>query len=286
MLRIRSQPRLARSLGGNITVVVFLLVMGLFMALPIAYTAFNAFKPIGELFIFPPRLLVKQPTLDNFRDLASLSGDMLVVFERYVFNSLVVTAIGTSVYVFIASFAAYPLAKHKFPGKVFIMQLVVWAILFRPEATAVPQFVVISRLGMIDTYAALIFPTLAGTFGVFLIRQFMLGIPDDILEAARIDGLGEIGMYWRIVMPVVKPAWITLIIFTFQGLWSTTGSQYVYTEKLKVLPTALQQLSTAGLSRAGVGSAVVLLLMLPPIIIFLLCQNFVMQTMAHSGIKS
>ena len=286
MLRIQSRPRLARSRGGNIVVGVLLLLMGLFMALPIAYAVFNAFKPIGELFIFPPRLFVKQPTLDNFRELASLSGDMLVAFERYVFNSAVVTLVGTSVYVLIACLAAYPLAKHRFPGKTIILQLVVWAILFRPEVTAVPQFVIISRLGMIDTYAALIFPTLAGTFGVFLVRQFILGIPNEILEAARIDGLGEMGIFWRIIMPLTKSAWVTLIIFTFQGLWGNTGNQYVYSENLKVLPMALQQLSTAGLSRAGVGSAVVLLLMIPPILIFLLCQKSVMQAMAHSGIKA
>ena len=284
-MSFKLKKRISRSHGGNLLVYIMLSVMGLFTALPILYIISNAIKPMNELFIFPPKLLVREPTLDNFRDLAVLSEDMMVPFERYLFNTLLVTLIGTTAYVFIACLAAFPLAKHKFPGKFIISQLVVWAILFRPEVTAVPQFFIISKLGMIDTYAALIFPTLAGTFGLFLVRQFMEGIPNVILEAARIDGLGEFRLFFKIVMPNVKPAWITLIIFTFQGLWSSTGGSYIYSENIKLLPVALQQLSTAGISRTGVSTAVALFLMIVPVAIFLFCQKSVMQTMAHSGIK-
>lgn len=117
-------------------------------------------------------------------------------------------------------------------------------------------------------------------------RQFMSTIPDELLESARLDGAGEWGSFWRIVMPISRPAWLTLVILTFQSVWNTTGVQYIYTENLKMLPTALNQISTAGLSRAGVGSAVALLLMIPPIVIFMISQGSVMQTMAHSGLKS
>ena len=285
-MSIRQKAGLSRSLSGNILMGLFLLLAGVFTAIPLVYVFVNAFKPINELFVFPPRLYVINPTLENFRALSDISGDMLMPFERYIFNSVFVSVAGTAVYIFLSSFAAYPLAKHKFPGKVFLLQIIIWAMLFRPEATAIPQFFLIAKLNMVDTYYALVFPTLAGSFGIFLMRQFIIGIPDDILEAARIDGLGEIGIYARIVMPVIKPAWITLMIFTFQALWNNTGVQYIYTENLKMLPTALQQLSTAGLSRAGVGSAVALLLLLPPVTIFVFCQRAVLETMAHSGIKS
>lgn len=285
MKLLKHKKNLSRSRGGNLAVYIMLLLMGLFTALPLMYMVSNAFKPLSELYIFPPKITIANPTLDNFRDMVSLWDDMMVPFERYVFNTIMVTLIGTTVYVFIACLAAYPLAKHKFPGKAVISSLVVWAILFRAEVTAIPQFNIISKLNMLDTYFALVFPILAGTFGVFLVRQFMEGIPNVILEAARIDGLGEFGIFFKIVLPMVKPAWVTLIIFTFQSFWISTGNSYIYSEKLKLLPTALNQLNTAGLSRAGVSAAVMLLLMIVPVIVFLFCQKSVMQTMAHSGIK-
>jgi ABC-type glycerol-3-phosphate transport system permease component len=214
-----------------------------------------------------------------------LTQNMWVPFQRYLFNSFFISTVGTAVYIVIASLAAFPLAKHKFPGSVLYFQIVVWAILFRPEVTGIPQYIIISKLGMVNTYFAVILPVLAGSFGVFLMRQFMVTIPDDMLEAAKIDGSSEYRTFWTIVMPVVKPAWLTLIIFTFQQLWNSTGVQYIYDENMKVLPVVLQQITTAGIARAGAGSAVALFLMIPPILIFILSQSSVMETMAHSGLK-
>ncbi len=284
MMRIRT--RVTRSIGGNALVLIFMLLAGAFTVLPILYSVLNAFKPINELFLYPPRFFVSHPTLDNFTELIKQQQDMLVPFERYVLNSVLVTVVATAAYVLLAALAAYPMAKHDFPGKAALMAVVVGAILFRPEVTAIPQFIIISKLYMVDTYASLILPALATSFGVFLMRQFMSTIPDELLESARLDGAGEWGSFWRIVMPISRPAWLTLVILTFQSVWNTTGVQYIYTENLKMLPTALNQISTAGLSRAGVGSAVALLLMIPPIVIFMISQGSVMQTMAHSGLKS
>lgn len=283
--RLRIRTRVTRSLGGNTLVLLFMLLAGAFTVLPILYSVLNAFKPINELFLYPPRFFVSHPTLDNFTELIK-QQDMLVPFERYLFNSVLVTVVATTAYVVLAALAAYPMAKHDFPGKAALMAVVVGAILFRPEVTAIPQFIIISKLYMVDTYASLILPALATSFGVFLMRQFMSTIPDELLESARLDGAGEWGSFWRIVMPISRPAWLTLVILTFQSVWNTTGVQYIYSENLKMLPTALNQISTAGLSRAGVGSAVALLLMLPPIVIFMISQGSVMQTMAHSGLKS
>lgn len=286
-IRIKlSQKKESRSLAGNITVVIFLVLMGVFTALPIFYTIMNSFKPINELFIYPPRLLVHHPTIHNFIDLMQIGADMMVPFERYVFNSLFTTVAGTAAYMFAAAFAAYPLAKHQFPGKAVIMQVVVWAILFRPEVTSIPQYVLIARLGLVNTYLSIILPAVAGSFGVFLLRQFIVSVPDDILESARIDGCGEIKTFYKIVIPAIKPALLTLLIFTFQSMWNSTGIQYIFSENLKMLPTALQQISTAGIGRAGVASAVAVFLLIPPILMFILCQNSVIETMSHSGLKS
>ena len=283
---LRHRRRISRSAGGNFLVALFLLLLGAFMLLPIYYTVVNSLKPIHELFLFPPRLYVTSPTLDNFRGLIRIQGQAPVPFERYAFNSLFVTVAATGGFMLVASMAAYPLAKHRFPGKKVILQLVVFAILFRTEVTAVPQYILMVKTRLIDTYAALILPALATSFGVFLMTQFAEGIPEEILESARIDGAKEIPLFFRMVLPMVRPAWLTLGIFTFTSVWSTTGTQFIYSEELKMLPAMLAQIGGAGLSRAGVSAAVSVLLMVPPGVMFLFCQRSVIETMAHSGLKS
>ena len=279
------KPRLNRSRGGTIVVFAFLTVMSIFMVLPIVYTIVTSLKPLNELFLYPPRFFVRRPTLDNFTMMVQLVQDMWVPFERYLFNSLFVSFVGTGLYIIVASMAAFPLSKLRFRYGVLYYQIIVWAILFRPEVTRIPQYVIIARLGMINTYWSIILPVLAGSFGVFLMRQFMLTIPDEIMEAAQIDGVNHYNVFIKIVMPMVKPAWLTLIIFTFQQLWNTTGGQYIYEETVKMLPTVLQQISTGGIARAGAGAVVALILMIPPIAVFILSQSSVMETMAQSGIK-
>ena len=283
---LRHRRRISRSAGGNFLVALFLLLLGAFMLLPIYYTVVNSLKPIHELFLFPPRLYVTSPTLDNFRGLIRIQGQAPVPFERYAFNSLFVTVAATGGFMLAASMAAYPLAKHRFPGKKVILQLVVFAILFRTEVTAVPQYILMVKTRLIDTYAALILPALATSFGVFLMTQFAEGIPEEILESARIDGAKEIPLFFRMVLPMVRPAWLTLGIFTFTSVWSTTGTQFIYSEELKMLPAMLAQIGGAGLSSAGVSAAVSVLLMVPPVVMFLFCQRSVIETMAHSGLKS
>lgn len=282
----KGRKKVNRSKSGNVAIFVFLSVFGAFMALPLVYTVITAFKPVNELFLFPPRFFVRNPTLDNFVTMFQLTQAMWIPFSRYLFNSLFVAIGGTALYILIASMAGFSLAKYKFPGRGIYFQIIVWAILFRPEVTGIPQYIILSELGMVNTYWALILPVLAGSFGVFLMRQFIeIAIPDEMMEAARIDGASDYRIYWSIVMPIVKPAWLTLIIFTFQQFWNTTGVQYIYDESLKMLPTILQQITSSGLARAGAGSAVALVLMIPPIIIFILSQSSVMETMAHSGLK-
>jgi ABC-type glycerol-3-phosphate transport system permease component len=276
---------LSRSRGGTIVIFLFLALACFFMALPIVYTVLQAFKPLHEIFYWPPRFFVREPSLQNFVMLFEISQDMWAPLERYVFNSLFVSMFGTGLYVFVASMAAYPLAKYRFKALGVIYWIIVLAIMFRPEVTRIPQYVIMSSLGLINTYAALIFPVLAGSFGVFLMRQFMLGVPDSLLESARIDGASEYKIFFSIILHMTKPAWLTLIIFTFTSFWNMQGAEYVFEETMKPLAAVLGQIVSGGIARAGAGAAVALLMMIPPFAVFIYSQSSVMETMAHTGIK-
>ena len=277
---------LTRSRAGNFTAFLFLMIFGIFIALPMYYSIINAFKPISELFLFPPRFVVYHPTLENFADIIKVQSQSLIPVERYVFNSVFVTAASTGGYILLASMAGYAMAKLRFPGKTIINRVIVFAILFRPEVTALPQYMLMAKTGMLDTFWALILPLMSTSFGVFLMGQFISAIPDDVLEAARIDGAGEKYSFFKIVLPMMRPAWMTLMILTFISSWNVTGAQFTYSESMKMLPTMMQQINTGGIIRTGVTAAVSVLLMLPPIVIFLFCENSVVETMAYSGIKS
>ena len=276
----KSKVTLSRSFGGTLVIFIFLIIVGVFMALPIVYSVIQSIKPLDEIFAYPPKFF------DNYIQVYQLCQNLWVPLSRYLFNSLFISGVGTFVYVIIASMAAFPLSKHKFPAKTFISLLIIWALLFRPEVTGVAQYMIISGMGMIDTYWSMLLPPLAGTFGVFLMMQFMeTAIPDSVLEAARIDGANEYKIFFNIAMPSVKPAWLTLIIFTFQSFWNATGVSYIYDESLKTLPSVLGNISSGGLARAGASSAVAVILLVPPIIIFIISQSSMTETMAHTGLK-
>lgn len=279
------KKQLNRSIPVTILLFLFLALVGVFMALPLVYAVNNAFKPLDELFIFPPRFFVRNPTLDNFYDLASVMSDSWVPMTRYFFNTLLITVFGTGGHIILASMAAYPLAKYKFPGSKFIFQIITLALMFSPHVTSIPNYMVMSGLGWIDSHLSLIIPAMAFPLGLFLMKQFMEQLPDPMLEAAKIDGASEFRIFWQIVMPNVKPAWLTLLILQFPMLWGTDGGTFVYSEELKTLNYALQQITNAGIARAGVGAAVALILMTVPIAMFIISQSNVIETMSSSGMK-
>jgi len=274
-----------RSVGGDTANVVVLAIVGVFFALPLVYAINNAFKPLDEIFLFPPRFFVRNPTLDNFQDLFILLSQSWVPFSRYMFNTVFITAVGTTGHVIVASMAAYALAKHKFPGQNFLFTIIVMSLMFSYHVTAIPNYLTMATLGWIDTYLALIVPAIGGSLGLFLMRQFMEQIPDSLLESARMDGAKEFRVFWQIAMPTVKPAWLTLIIFCFQSLWNMQGGWYIYSEELKTLPYALQQILAGGIARAGAGAAVALVMMIVPITMFIVTQSSIIETMATSGLK-
>jgi len=286
-IKIKGTKRPAyRSISGNVGIFVLLALVSAFMILPMLYAVLQSLKPLDEIFAYPPRFFVRNPTLNNYSQLFKLANSLWVPFSRYLFNSLYVSVFSTTIYIFIAVMAGYALAKGKFPGVNLISNLVIWTMLFRSEVLAVPQYLVVSASGMIDTHLSIILPAMASTMGVFLMKQFMItAIPDSILEAARIDGAGEIKIVRSIVFPCVKPCILTLIIFTFQAMWNNTGGNYIYSESLKMLPSALSTIVSSGIARAGAGAAVSVLLMIPPIVVFLYSQGSVMETMSHSGLK-
>lgn len=281
-----SGKKVNRSSAGNFMFAGVLGIVSLFMSLPFVYSIIQSIKPIEEQFMFPPRFFVTNPTINNFTKLFELTNNLWVPFSRYLCNSLFVSLVGTIFYIFIASLSAYPLAKSKFPGKKIFNAIVVYSLLFTNPVTGVAQYVIIAKTGILNSYWSVFLPTWAGTFGLYLMRQFMVQmVPDEVIESSKIDGANTLTTFFKIVMPMVKPAWLTLIIFTFQSLWNGTGSNFLYTESLKFLPTVLGQISSSGIARVGVGSAAAIVLLLPTVIIFLVLQSKVLETMAHSGIK-
>lgn len=284
-IRHKRREKQSHSPLGNAFSIFILIALGTFTGLPLVLAISNSLKPLEELFVFPPRFFVRNPTTDNFHDIFVLMRESWVPFSRYIFNTVFITIFGTIGHLLVASLCAYPLAKHKFPGRNLIFWLIVTALMFSNHVTAIPNYLIMSRFGWLDNYLSLIVPAIAKPMGLFLMKQFMEQIPDSLIEAAKIDGASEFRIFTRIVMPSVKPAWLTLIIFCFQDLWNLQGSNYIYSENLKTLPYALSQVSAAGISRAGATAAVAVIMMIVPITIFIFCQSHIIETMVSSGIK-
>ena len=287
LFKIKQKKRVKpnHSKAGDFCSIFLLLFMGLFMALPLVLAISNSLKPLEELFIFPPRFFVRNPTWNNFHDVFVLMSQSWVPFTRYIFNTVFITLVGTLGHLLVASLCAYALAKHHFPGQKLIFWIIVTALMFSTQVTAIPNYLIMSKIGWLDSYSALIAPAIAKPLGLFLMKQFMEQIPASLLEAARIDGASEFTVFIKIAMPQVKPAWLTLIIFCFQDLWNLQGANYIYSEQLKTLPYALSQISAAGISRAGATAAVAVIMMIVPIAIFVVSQSNIIETMASSGIK-
>ena len=281
----KSRKKYGGSRAGDIAIFVLLFLVGLFMLFPIYLSVVQSLKPSQELFLFPPKLYVMSPTSQNFTDLLNTASNMWVPFSRYIFNSVLVAVVVTVAQLLFSSSAAYVLAKGEFPGKKTLNKAIEVALLFTSSVMFIMQYMVMAVMGLIDTYLAITLPYIATPMGLFLMRQFMGQIPDAMIEAAKLDGAGHLRICWQIVMPNVKPAILTLMIFAFQGAWQINGYSFIYSEELKPHPTVMQQISAAGIARAGVAAAAVVITMIPPIVVFLICQSNVMETMAQSGLK-
>ncbi|MCL2088015.1 MAG: carbohydrate ABC transporter permease [Oscillospiraceae bacterium] len=285
-LKATKVKRLNRSTGGDVLIAVILGVFGLFMLFPIVFAVSNAFKPLDELWYFPPRLIVRNPTMKNFIDLFNLMSESWVPFSKYIFNTLLVAVTGTFGHVIIASLAAFAISKHKFRGQKVMFQMIVLSLMFSGAVTGVPTFLIFSRLGMMNNFLVLILPAFTSSLGLYLMKQFMdQMINESVLEAAKIDGSNEFNTFWKIVMPMVKPAWLTLIVLSFQGLWNTGGTVYIQKESLKTLNYALGQILAAGVTRQGAAAAAAVIMMILPVLVFVFSQSKIVETMSSSGMK-
>lgn len=281
----RRAKLLNRSRAGNVLMFLFLAGFAVYSARPILLIFLQSVKPLNELFIYPPRFFVMNPTFDNFRQLSSLMSSTWVPFIRYIFNSVFVSVTGTVGHIVVASMCAYPLAKMNLKGGNVIFTIIVTSLMFAPTVSDIINYQTISTLGMLDNYLAIILPALGTSLGLYIMKQFMSQIPDALIESAHIDGASTFTVFWKIVMPNVKPAWLTLAIFSFQGLWNNANTTYIYREELKSLPYALNQIVGGGIIRAGAGAAVSVIILMVPLLLFIFTQSRIIETMSTSGMK-
>ncbi|HIZ19795.1 MAG TPA: carbohydrate ABC transporter permease [Firmicutes bacterium] len=288
--RIRSGVRGLRF--SRLVLYVVMLALVLFTSLPLIYVVCTAFKPINELYIFPPQFFVRNPTTQNFGDLLMSLSTSTVPFTRYIFNSVLTAGLTVLCTVMVCSMGAYGLAKHKPKGSGIIFTIIVASLMFSNHVTQIPRYMVVNGMGIINTYAALILPNIAVAYNFFLMKQFIEQFPNELLEAARMDGAGEWTTFSRIVMPSLKPAWCTLIMLSFVSIWNDYFTPLIFTtsQTMKTLPLALQTIAggpaQSSIGRMGAVSAATFLMTVPTIVLFLLMQRRVMETMVYSGIKA
>lgn len=288
-IKIKRKPRelrINRSRGGDITIFILISLYGLVLVLPLVYAISQSLKPLSELWAFPPKFFVENPTLKNFKDLLKLTSDSWVPFSRNILNTVLISVVGTGGHLIMSSMCAYVFAKHNFPGKNFMFNMVVLSLMFSSAVTGIPSYIIMTKLHLLDSLFSLILPAFGSSLGLYLMKQFMeTNIPNTLLEAARIDGSSEWYTFWRIVMPLVKPASLTLIIFSFQGLWNMGATTYIQSEQNKTINFVLSQIANGGVARQGTTAAASVIMMLVPIIMFVISQSNIVETVATSGMK-
>ena len=274
-----------RSIAGDIIIYLLLLLVAIAMVFPLVFLIGSSLKPLDELFRFPPPVWPSHPTMDNFSDLFVTMGQSWVPFSRYLVNTIIITVVGTFGHLVVAGMAAFVLSKYEFPGGKLFFAIATTCLMFTGVVTDIPNYLILSRLGLVDTYWALILPACAAPIGLFLMKQFMEGLPTALIEAATIDGASRFRVFWSIVMPNVKPAWLTMIIFSVQALWNNRAATIIYSEAKKPLVYALQQIQAGGVARTGQMAAANVIIVAVPILIFVFSQSRILETMASSGIK-
>ena len=274
--------------GSQIKFYLLIVPVAIFMTLPVVYILNQAFKPLDEIFRFPPTFLVRRPSLMNFRMILNFASASGIPVSRFIFNTLLMTAITVTLSIFITAMSAYALSKKKFRAREWVFKLNQAALMFVPAAVSIPRYLIIVRIGLYNNFFAHIFPLLAMPVGLFLVKQFVDQVPDSLLESARLDGAGEMTIMWRIVFPLIKPALATVGILCFQIVWGATDPSnfYIVDDTLKSFTFFLSTLATLQTPYlAGIQAASSMILFLPNLIIFIVMQSRVMNTMSHSGIK-
>lgn len=274
---------------GQIKLILIVAPLALFMLLPLVYIFCHAFKPMEELFAYPPRFFVRNPTLANFRAMFRASQTSGIPMSRYVFNSFIVTIVDVVCSILISTMAGFALSKLKFRGKFVLMEINNAALMFVSVAVMIPRYLVVKNLGITETYLAHILPLLAMPVNLFLVKQFIDQIPDTLVDAAYIDGASDFAVYRKIVIPLIKPAIATSAILAFQQVWSYVESSnlYISNDGMRTLAFYMNTLAASNnvVAGQGIAAATSLVMFIPNLVVFIFCQKSVMNTMAHSGIK-
>lgn len=274
---------------GQLKILLIILPLVIFMGMPIIFIVNHAFKPMEELFAFPPTFFVRGPTLENFTKLMKFYDSSGIPLSRYVFNSLIVTGITMLLALLLTTMTAFALAKIKFKGRDMLTQINQIAIMFVSTAVLIPRYLVICQLGLIDNILAHVLPLVAMPVALFLVKQFVEQVPDSLLEAAYMDGATDWAVYWKVIMPMIRPAMATAAILIFQQVWTNmeTSSYFFNDDSMKTLTFSMNTLVNANNSVAGQGmsAAASLIMFVPNLVLFIILQNKVMNTMASSGIK-
>jgi ABC-type sugar transport system, permease component len=278
------------SLVARISFNTFMLALSVFMILPIIYIFNHAFKPYHELFVYPPTFFVKEPNVQNFVELFWVTANSIVPVTRYLFNSVVISGLSVVGVTIMSALCAYPLSKHPFPGKKFIFSAIILMLMFTPEIVQIPRYLVVSELGIMNTYWGHLLPILASPVAVFLLKQFIDQIPDSLIEASKIDGANEVVTFIRIVIPMCMPAIATVAILAFQNSWGNieTSTLFMQDDEMKNFPFFLSTLTNNlanNVARQGAAAVAALIMLIPNLIFFIILQSKVISTMAHSGIK-
>lgn len=286
----RRRSKLYRMDGFQKLLTLLLIVLAVFMLLPIVYIFNHAFKPYHELFVYPPTFFVREPSFQNVNELLAVTSRSTVPMIRYLFNSVFVSTLAVILVTGISALCAYPLSKHRFPGAGFVFAAILLTLMFAPEVVQIPRYLVVSELGIMNTYFAHLLPLIAMPIGVFLLKQFMDQIPDSLLEAARIDGASEFTVFLRIAVPVCMPAIATVAILAFQNAWGNveTSSLFMFDEEMKTFSFFLSTLTSNlanNVAMQGAAAVAALIMFVPNLIVFIILQSKVIATMAHSGIK-
>ena len=285
---VRNQlKRFTRSRVGHFFYFFFLAAFGLFSVLPMIYSIVTSFKPLDELLVFPPTLFtVKRPTVANYTALPDLISSLSVPISRYIFNSVFVAVTGTVLCVIVSAMAAFVLSKTDIKYKKIFFTVIQFSLLFNAYTLAIPQYIIYAQLGVINTYFVYIMPAVASSMGVFLMKQYIDSyVPDALIEAAHIDGADWIQIFGRIILPIIKPCVLTLTLFTFLGLWNVQPAGTIFSESLKTLPTVMSTVSAGGLARSGSAMATSVIMMIPPVLVYLISQSSIKETMSTAGIK-
>lgn len=271
---------------------IYLIPLAIVMLLPIIFIFVHAFKPMDELFAFPPKFFIspRKFTLDNFRDLFKLTSNTGIPFSRYLFNSILTTSLGVLFTIFFTSLAGYALSKLDFRFKKALFGMNQLALMFVPIAVIIPRYLTIVEIGILDTYLAHILPFVAIPVTLFLVKQFIDQVPDSLIEAAKLDGASHLQIYWRIILPIIKPALATVGILAFQQFWNSAEASTLFIDdeskkNLSFFMTTFTSMVGNTVSGQGMAAAASLIMFVPNLIIFIIIQRKVMATMAHSGLK-